>query len=97
MDTNSPILSDPDSHARLRGLIAPSLVGVEQTWISSASSEPETGEKDGSTVPQALLPFAFGDPKTWTQAEKDLNADMKSLFEEAELRPSGTRSNAPEL
>jgi hypothetical protein len=22
MDTNSPILSDPDSHARLRGLIA---------------------------------------------------------------------------
>jgi hypothetical protein len=55
------------------------------------------GEKDGSTVPEVIPPFAFGDPKTWTQAEKDLNADMKSLFEEAELRPSGARSNAPEL
>jgi hypothetical protein len=91
MDTNSPILSDPGSHARLRGLIAPSLVGIEQTWIPSASFVPKTGGKDGSTVPQVLLPFAFGDPKTWTQAEKALNADMKSLFEEAELRPFGDK------
>jgi hypothetical protein len=36
-----------------------------------------------------LLPIEFGDPKTWTQAEKNLNAEIQSLFEEAELRPFG--------
>jgi hypothetical protein len=83
--------SNPNDYKSLRGLIAPSLAGVELDFESASSTSKACG-KSSSRVPQVILPREFGDPSTWTQAEKGFNTELKSRLEEYESCPPRSKA-----
>ncbi|KAM0700207.1 hypothetical protein Q7P35_011927 [Cladosporium inversicolor] len=80
-------LDDPSDYKRLRDLIAPALSRYEQNGPPSARLEVVSRGDVPSKVPSRLIPSKYGDPSTWTQAEKHYNEDKRNLLVDAELRP----------